>query len=98
MEQDSQSLEQARFIRDYTEEEQFELASPSPAKTRGFGGLKPPQPNTRRRPRCPSCDDGLHRNWKQPNTRRRPRCPSCDDGIHYNGKQHNNMQDEPPEK
>jgi hypothetical protein len=35
----------ARFIRDYTEEEQ--------------------SPNTRRRPRCPSCDDGLHRNWKQ---------------------------------
>jgi hypothetical protein len=35
----------AKFIRDYTEEEQ--------------------SPNTRRRPRCPSCDDGLHYNWKQ---------------------------------
>ena len=22
-------------------------------------------PNTRRRPRCPSCHNGLHRNWKQ---------------------------------
>jgi hypothetical protein len=61
----------ARFIRDYTEEE-----------TRGFGGLKPPQPNTRRRPRCPSCDDGLRRNWKQLEQE----------------EQHNNMQDEPPEK
>jgi len=39
----------ARFIKDYTEEEQF--ASPSPA--------------TRRRPRCPSCDDGKHYNGKQ---------------------------------
>ena len=46
-------------------------------------------PNTRRRPRCPSCDDGLHRNWKQ---------IEQEEQDSQSRTQHNNMQDELPEK